>query len=50
MLIKIGRKLATSGVTNSIYKIYNPPIIIKIFFNILALGKKNNFKYNLDSG
>jgi len=50
MLIKIGRKLATSGVTNSIYKIYNPPIIIKIFFNILALGKKNNFNSNLDSG
>ena len=49
MLIKIGRKLATSGITNSIYKIYNPPIIIKIFFNILALGKKNNFNSNLDS-
>ena len=49
MLIKIGRKLATSGVINSIYKIYKPPIIIKIFFNILALGKKNNLNSNLDS-
>ena len=49
MLIKIGRKLATSGVTNSIYKIYNPPTLIKIFFSILGMGKNNNFNSNLNS-
>ena len=41
MLFKIGRKLAVSGITDSIYKIYSPPILIKIFFIILSIGKKN---------
>ena len=49
MLIKISRKLATSGVTNSIYKIYNPPTLIKIFFSIMGMGKNNNFNSNLNS-
>ena len=41
MLFKIGRKLAVSGIIDSIYKIYSPPILIKIFFIILSIGKKN---------
>ena len=42
MLFKIGRKLSVSGVTSSIYEIYNPPISIKIIFFIIGLnlGKK----------
>ena len=45
MLFKIGRKLSTSGVTSSIYEIYNPPIIIKALFFVIGFsfnGKKNN--------
>ena len=36
MLFKIGRKLSLSGAISSIYEIYNPPIIIKIFFSIFG--------------
>jgi len=45
MLLKIGRKLSTSGAISSIYEIYNPPITIKILFFIIGLSfkdKKNN--------
>ena len=42
MLFKIGRKLSVSGAISSIYEIYNPPIIIKIFFFIIGLNFKNN--------
>jgi Predicted unusual protein kinase len=41
-LFKIGRKLALSDALNVISKIYEIPILIKIFFSLLALfGKKN---------
>ena len=44
MLFKIGRKLALSDALNIISKIYKIPILIKIFFSLLALfGKKNIF-------
>ena len=33
MLFKIGRKLSTSGAIFSIYEIYSPPILVKIFMN-----------------
>ena len=51
MLFKIGRKLSTSGAISSIYEIYNPPIVIKIFFFVIGFNfenKKNN--YNLSAG
>ena len=51
MLFKIGRKLSTSGATSSIYEIYNPPFIIKVFFLIIGFtfsDKKNTS--NLSSG
>ena len=51
MLLKIGRKLSTSGAISSIYEIYNPPIIIKIFFFVIGFSfedKKNN--HNLSPG
>jgi len=44
MLFKIGRKLSTSGAISSIYKIYDPPITIKILFFVIGFsfnGKKN---------
>ena len=52
MLFKIGRKLSTSGATSSIYEIYNPPFIIKVFFFIIGFSFKNNEedKNNLTSG
>ena len=51
MLFKIGRKLSTSGALTSIYEIYNPPAVLKIFFFIigLSLEDKKNEK-NLSSG
>ena len=51
MLFKIGRKLSTSGAISSIYEIYTPPLVIKIFFFIVgfSLEKKENNK-NLSSG
>lgn len=45
MLLKIGRKLSTSGAISSIYEIYNPPITIKILFFVIGFSftdKKNN--------
>ena len=38
MLFKIGRKISKSGAISSIYEIYNPPIIIKIFFYIIGFS------------
>ena len=46
MLFKIGRKLSTSGTTSSIYKIYEPPLSIKILFFIIGLNFKNEKKEN----
>ena len=48
MLFKIGRKLSTSGALSSIYEIYDPPIMIKIFFFVIGFtfdekSKTNNF-------
>jgi len=47
MLFKIGRKLSTSGAITSIYEIYEPSILIKIFFFVIGFnlkGNKNNEK------
>ena len=51
MLFKIGRKLSTSGAISSIYEIYTPPLIIKIFFFLIgfSLDKKQNNE-NLSPG
>ena len=51
MLLKIGRKLSTSGAISSVYEIYNPPIAIKILFFVIGFNfqnKKNN--NNLSTG
>jgi len=51
MLFKIGRKLSTSGAISSFYKIYEPPISIKVLFFIVGFDfgakKKEN---NLSAG
>ena len=51
MLFKIGRKLSTSGAISSIYKIYEPPISVKILFFIFGFnfGTKEK-KSNLSAG
>ena len=51
MLFKIGRKLSTSGAISSIYEIYNPPTIIRLFFFIIgfSFGPKKNLN-NLSPG
>ena len=38
MLFKIGRKLSSSGALSSIYEIYNPPLVIKIFFFVICFS------------
>ncbi len=51
MLFKIGRKLSTSGAISSVYEIYNPPIVIKIFFYLIGLGSQDKEKNkNLSPG
>ncbi len=42
MLFKIGRKLSSSGAISSFYKIYNPPVIVKIIFFIIGFNFANN--------
>ena len=39
-LIKIARKLSTSGAIDTINQIYNLPITIKIFFNFMSIGSQ----------
>ena len=46
-LFKIGRKLALSDALNIISKIYEIPILIKIFFSLLALFGKKNLNLNI---
>ena len=51
ILFKIGRKLSLSGAISSIYEIYNPPTMVKIFFFIIGLNpSKKNYSQNLNPG
>jgi ubiquinone biosynthesis protein len=50
MLFKIGRKLSTSGAINSIYELYEPTLLIKIFFYVLGFSFKNKNTNNSISG
>ena len=50
-LIKIARKLSTSGAIDTINQIYNLPLIIKIFFNLISVGShKKNLNYQKQPG
>ena len=48
-LIKIARKLASSGALDTINQLYKLPLILKIFFDLISIGshKKNLTKLNL---
>ena len=41
-LFKIGRKLGASGAIDTINEIYNIPILIKLFFDLISIGSKKN--------
>ena len=41
-LFKISRKLAVSGAVDTITEIYNLPVIIKLFFNLISIGSNKN--------
>ena len=47
-LFKIGRKLALSDAMHIISKIYEIPILIKIFFSLLAVFGKKNLNQNIN--
>ncbi len=50
-LIKIARKLGSSGALNTIDEIYRIPLILKIFFNIITIGSiKESKELNRRSG
>jgi len=51
MLFKIGRKLSASGAISSIYEIYKPPLLIKVFFFVVGFNFKEEEKNaNLSEG
>ena len=43
-LIKIARKLGSSGALNTIDEIYRIPLVLKIFFNVITIGSKKESK------
>ncbi len=50
-LIKIARKLASSGAIETINQIYKLPIILKIFFDLMSIGSlKTNLNQSKSSG
>ena len=38
MLFKLGRKLGKSGAIDSVSELYNPPILVKVFFYIIGFS------------
>ena len=51
LLFKIARKLASSGAVDTFGEIYNIPISIKIFFDLISIGsKKANLNYSKKPG
>jgi len=45
-LFKIARKLSTSGAVDTINQIYNLPLTINIFFNLISIGSEKNILHN----
>ncbi len=39
-LVKIARKLSTSGAVNTINQLYNLPLVVNIFFKIISIGSE----------
>ncbi len=42
-LIKIARKLATSGAIDTINQLYKLPTILRIFFDLMSIGSKKKY-------
>ena len=42
-LIKIARKLASSGALDTINQLYKLPLILKIFFDLISIGSEKKF-------
>ena len=50
-LIKIARKLASSGALDTINQLYKLPVILKIFFDLIAIGSnKKVLNHSKSSG
>jgi ubiquinone biosynthesis protein len=49
LLFKIARKLASSGAVETINEIYNIPISIKLFFNLISIGSEKKWINNSKS-
>ena len=49
LIFKIGRKLAESNIIDSFAKIYKPPLLIKILFDILGFSLKKKQNLNTQS-
>ena len=50
-LIKIARKLASSGALDTINQLYKLPLILKIFFDLISIGShKKKFNQIKSSG
>ncbi len=50
-LIKIARKLASSGALETINQLYKLPLILKIFFDLISIGsRKKNLNQSKSSG
>jgi len=45
-LFSIARKLASSGAVETVNEIYNIPFIVKLFFDLLAIGSKKKLHQN----
>ena len=41
-LLKIARKLSTSGAVDTINQLYSLPFLINIFFNIISIGSEKS--------
>ena len=50
-LIKIARKLTSSGALDTINQLYKIPFVLKVFFDLISIGsKKTSFNHSKSSG
>ena len=47
-LFNMARKLASSGAVETVNEIYNIPFVIKLFFDLFAIGSKKKLLHNYD--
>ena len=46
-LIKIARKLTSSGALDTINQLYKIPFVLKVFFDLISIGSKKTITLNL---